>query len=123
MPFNFTFNLPLPGITNPFSSPSQPQPDASGSYPPAQTPDVRPLRRRPSSGRFSSPEPLNRKRGWVPATAEPSLATAVNTSSNGYLDTPAKYREMVYGNSNGNEVEEMVAGEYSGRVSLGLLHT
>lgn len=59
----------------------------------------------------------------MPATAEPSLATAVNASSNGYLDTPAKYREMVYGNGNGNEVEEMVAGEYSGRVSLGLLHT
>lgn len=109
MPFNFTFNLPVPGITNPFSTPSQPQPDASGSCPPAQIPDVRPLRHRPSSGRFPSPEPLSRKRGWVPATAEPSLATAVNASSNGYLDTPAKYREMVYGNGNGNGGEEMVA--------------
>ncbi|EGN95101.1 hypothetical protein SERLA73DRAFT_143163 [Serpula lacrymans var. lacrymans S7.3] len=34
------------------------------------------------------------KRGWVPSIPEPSQATTSAASSRGYLDTPAKYRDM-----------------------------
>ncbi|THH13696.1 hypothetical protein EW146_g6558 [Bondarzewia mesenterica] len=114
MPFPFTFSFSVPGITNPFSlTPTQPpRANASGSASTASAaaiPNARPLRRRPSPGLFPPPEPLNRKRGWVPAHAEPSEAATVNALSSGYLDTPAKYRDMVNGETDEREVEEMIA--------------
>jgi len=49
-------------------------------------------RPRPSSS--PSPAPTSRKRGWEPTFAEPSRSTTTLASGSGYLDTPAKYREM-----------------------------
>ena len=39
----------------------------------------------------------------------------MHTSTSGYLDTPAKYRDMAYQSAEQDEVEEMVAGEYRNR--------
>ncbi|KAJ6494898.1 hypothetical protein C8R47DRAFT_1117738 [Mycena vitilis] len=108
--FPFTFKLAVPGL-NPFSSPTEtpPQPPSTvGSI--SQSPDEfrsRPLRptnishRRPSPS--PSPAPHSRKRGWDPSLAEPSQSTTL-TSSSGYLDTPAKYRDMV-AHQSGDEFE------------------
>ncbi|KAJ6531877.1 hypothetical protein B0H19DRAFT_1189055 [Mycena capillaripes] len=104
MPFPFTFKLAVPGL-NPFSSPAEtpPQPPQSSSGYISQSPEKprsRPARpnninqRRPSPSPSPAP-PSSRKRGWDPSLAEPSQSTATLTSSSGYLDTPAKYREMV----------------------------
>ncbi|TFK68759.1 hypothetical protein BDN72DRAFT_878858 [Pluteus cervinus] len=51
-----------------------------------------------------APLPLSKKRGWEPTFAEPSQSSATLASSNGYLDTPAKYREMME-----NAVEDVLS--------------
>lgn len=61
----------------------------------------------------------SRKRGWEPAISQPSLATTTATSNLGYLDTPARYRDMA---SDGDfarsrehlerEIEDMAAGRF-----------
>ncbi|KAK7033189.1 hypothetical protein R3P38DRAFT_3393117 [Favolaschia claudopus] len=113
--FPFTFKLPVPGL-NPFAqveTPSEAPPNPGYA---SQSPEVRRSRparpnnvhqRRPSPS--PSPAPItSRKRGWDPSLAEPSQSTATLASSSGYLDTPAKYRDMV-GQHPGDEyeVEEM----------------
>ncbi|KAJ7274318.1 hypothetical protein B0H12DRAFT_1199637 [Mycena haematopus] len=117
MPFPFTFKLAVPGL-NPFSSPTSEAPPNLGYA--SRSPDEsrsRPARpsninqRRPSPS--PSPAPLSRKRGWDPSLAEPSQSAATLASSNGYLDTPAKYREMVVRQSADEyaefEMEDMTA--------------
>jgi len=112
MPFPFTFKLAVPGL-NPFSSPAETPSEA----PPnlgytSQSPDEprsRPARPNNINHRRPSPSPslaapLSRKRGWDPSLAEPSQSAATLASSSGYLDTPAKYREMVVRQS-GDEFE------------------
>lgn len=117
MPFSFSFTLTVPGLVNPFSAPSQlsasaaPQPkqallDARSDI--LAHGDTAVSHRRPPSP--SLLPPLSRKRGWVPSDSEPSHAAAIPTSTNGYLDTPAKYRDMM-ANTNEDEIEEMVAGK------------
>ncbi|KAJ7903442.1 hypothetical protein B0H14DRAFT_3079604 [Mycena olivaceomarginata] len=103
MSFLFTFKLPVPGL-NPFSSPAQ----SPSEHPP--TSDMLNLRR-PSPA-----APLSRKRGWDPSLAEPSQSAATLASSSGYLDTPAKYREM----ADEFELEDMAA---STAVSAALIGT
>ena len=116
MPFSFSFTLTVPGLTNPFSSPPEPEPapptprlarlDAGSDIQGYRS--TAPIRRAPSP---SLQPPLSRKRGWVPSAPEYSSPTANPTSTSGYLDTPAKYREMASAYDEGDEVEEMVAGE------------
>ncbi|KAJ7707626.1 hypothetical protein B0H17DRAFT_1033300 [Mycena rosella] len=101
MPFPFTFKLAVPGL-NPFASPTETHPHstvASTSQSP-EKPRSRPARPNNINNRRPSPSPspsapVSRKRGWEPSFAEPSQSAATLASSSGYLDTPAKYREMV----------------------------
>lgn len=122
MPFPFSFRFSVPGIVNPF----QPACDSdsaslvsrfndldkngnTGSQSHSQKP-VDHHRRRPSPSPHP-PKPLVRKRGWVPSESEPSLASTKPISTSGYLDTPAKYRDMAQYNEDDDEIDEMVAGE------------
>ncbi|KDQ50142.1 hypothetical protein JAAARDRAFT_63352 [Jaapia argillacea MUCL 33604] len=115
MPFSFTFSFSVPEIPNPFSILShQPEPRnynapiESSARSTATRATVGPRPRRLPSPVSSTPAaPLSRKRGWVPALAEPSQAATV-AISNGYLDTPAKYRAYM-SRPEEVEVEEMVA--------------
>ncbi|KAJ7714967.1 hypothetical protein DFH07DRAFT_863103 [Mycena maculata] len=109
MSFPFTFTVP--GL-NPFSAAkglpqSQANPGSSSQSP--DKPRSRPARPNNINQRRPSPSPsptapVSRKRGWDPSLAEPSQSTATLASSSGYLDTPAKYREMVAQQS-GDEFE------------------
>lgn len=96
MVFNFTFSFPVPGITNPFAAQPVPPPEPIKA-PPLQEKLTRSQvgpRARPDHPSLPAPTPLNKKRGWTPSTAEPSQPEPVKASSSGYLDTPAKYRDM-----------------------------
>lgn len=117
MPFPFSFKFAVPGVPNPFhngrSQGSAPGMPKSVDEPATQAPVMAGrVPRRPGSPCLIPSQPLARKRGWVPSSSEISVPTAVGTSTNGYLDTPAKYREMAQ-NAEGDEIEEMVAGESS----------
>lgn len=117
MPFPFTFSLTVPGISNPFSGHGQtaqsPEPD------PSQVQNDRPSHcsRPPSVSSSVSPiSPLSTKRGWEPSISGPSLAATSSTSSSGYLDTPAKYRDIASQPDHDcgrREIEDMAAGEPS----------
>jgi hypothetical protein len=110
MPFSFTFRLPVPGLSNPFSNAAPP-----AQVPPRTSDDSdfsdrrfgdRPgmnkiTRRRPSPALILPGAPLSRKRGWEPTFAEPSRSSTTLASTSGYLDTPAKYRAMA-----GNQPDE-----------------
>ncbi|KAF8889260.1 hypothetical protein BD779DRAFT_1520648 [Infundibulicybe gibba] len=115
MPFPFTFRLSVPGLANPFSSIVQ----AEQISPIPDTPDfdscIRSSRgrmggnltHRPSSLRaLSSTAPSSRKRGWEPSYPEPSESTTTLASGSGYLDTPAKYREMAATNNDADDFHE-----------------
>ncbi|KAF5359997.1 hypothetical protein D9758_007632 [Tetrapyrgos nigripes] len=102
MPFPFTFSFAVPGLSNPFATPSPPDPKKAG---PSNSQTNGSIDDDILNLRNSTPNPANnsrdrrtpshsRKRGWEPSFAEPSQSTTTLTSSNGYLDTPAKYREM-----------------------------
>ncbi|KAI0736401.1 hypothetical protein C8Q72DRAFT_799489 [Fomitopsis betulina] len=109
MPFAFSFALSVPGLSNPFSNPPEPEPapptprlaclDAGSDIQGYRS--TAPIRRAPSP---SLQPPLSRKRGWVPSAPEYSSPTAIPTSTSGYLDTPAKYREMVSAYTEGDEM-------------------
>ncbi|KAI0700131.1 hypothetical protein C8T65DRAFT_287764 [Cerioporus squamosus] len=119
MVFSFSFSLSVPGITNPFTTAAAANPE---SAPPPKLhfdtdgdvhgvqPSSIPRRRPPSP---SVLPPLTKKRGWVPSSPEPSRPAPIHTSTSGYLDTPAKYRDMAYENADQDEIEEMVGGECS----------
>jgi hypothetical protein len=101
--FPFTFSLTVAGISNPFSTPAQSEPvppiihvqqhqnGRLGLGPRRRPSPAAPLLT-PSSS--TSSLPLSRKRGWEPSLPEPSHAATFATSTSGYLDTPAKYRDM-----------------------------
>jgi hypothetical protein len=90
MPFPFTFNLSVPGLTNPFLNQSSQSPSATAVPGPVMKQKI--TRPRPSSP--SPPLVLSRKRGWEPAFIEPSRSSTTLASSSGHLDNPAKYIEM-----------------------------
>lgn len=99
MLFQFTFSLPY-SLRNPFASGDTQSTDSVD--PILEVPQSRELTRRPSRPRLSpSPglgiEPsesfLSQKRGWEPSYPTSVSSTAVVTTG-GYLDTPAKYREI-----------------------------
>lgn len=138
MPFPFTFSLSVPGIANPFASEANAQgthtvqseqvPTSKGRFEPiSSVTGVRHERVGPRRRASVSPAPsvstsssaLNsRKRGWEPAISQPSLATTTTATSNlGYLDTPARYRDMASDNDFSRsrehlerEIEDMAAG-------------
>ncbi|KAI0676018.1 hypothetical protein C8Q78DRAFT_1007677 [Trametes maxima] len=103
MVFSFSFNLSVPGITNPFAAATEPAPSR---YDTDMQHSSIPRRRPPSPSLLP---PLSRKRGWVPSSSEPSRPAPMHTSTSGYLDTPAKYRDMAYESTEQVEIEEMVA--------------
>jgi hypothetical protein len=127
MPFPFTFSLSVPGISNPFVGQRQAiaQSELDSPRVSVQT-NVQlqhgpGLPRRPSPGpSIASPiVPLSRKRGWEPSISGPSLAATSSTSSTGYLDTPARYRDMASepGRSRSREdldreIEDLAAGKH-----------
>lgn len=124
MPFSFSFSLSLPGITNPFTaqaealtaSASAPALPARSTWEGMDDPDVNrrltslPPRRRRRPPSPSLLPPLVKKRGWVPSSSEISEPAPIHTSTSGYLDTPAKYRDLAMGGNDEDEIEEMVAG-------------
>lgn len=136
MPFSFTFSVP--GLSNPFSKPPisyhPPMPTASPA-PNTGLPQLqfdmsgkqKITRRRPSPAPPLS-APTSRKRGWEPAFVEPSLSTTTLASSSGYLDTPAKYRDMANNaaaSGSGSHLDEfheaeMIASDIGKRVSTPL---
>ena len=104
MVFPFTFALNIPGIINPFTHRASNQTPAigtNGSDVISHDSDTRRSRvalqriihLHPS--RSPTPTPLSRKRGWEPSFSEPSYSTTTLTSTAGYLDTPAKYRQNI----------------------------
>ena len=114
MPFPFTFTLNVPGLHNPFlakSGPSLAQRRVEGSTMSRQVASLAPPRFPPTNS-LSPPVALARKRGWIPAEPEPSHAATSSTSTTGYLDTPAKYRDMLE-RAPEEEAEEMIAGASS----------
>ena len=130
--FNFSFSLSVPGITNPFTAAAEAEAAASESAPAlhgmlqnqwhADWDD----RQRPAALTRPLPPspsllpPVSKKRGWVPSSSEPSRPAPIRTSTSGYLDTPAKYREMLSESADQSEIEELVAGESS--LSLRTFH-
>ena len=105
MPFPFTFSFTVPGLSNPFSKPTSQNPVMSaGKHKitrPRPSPSPIPL------GPLSAAAPTSRKRGWEPAFVEPSLSMTTLASSSGYLDTPAKYREMALASGGASHVDEL----------------
>ena len=124
MVFSFSFKLSVPGIINPFTAAAEAEVEAAANSEQASLPklhfdgDVLPpvpststiATRRPPSP--SILPPVSKKRGWVPSYPEPSRPTPMHASTSGYLDTPAKYRDMVYETADQEEMEELVAGEF-----------
>lgn len=108
MLFNFTFSFGVPGIVNPFSAQAE---TTDTSMTPA--PVIEKLSRsqvgprsRPEHASLPPPAPLNKKRGWAPSSSEPSQAVSVKASSSGYIDTAAKYRDMVEGGAGYDDREQ-----------------
>ncbi|KAG1770213.1 hypothetical protein EDD22DRAFT_866635 [Suillus occidentalis] len=118
MPFPFTFSFRVPGLHNPFTAQSAVK-LSRGDRKDAQLDPAAAISRRDRAfppPRCASPSPslspfvpLNRKRGWVPSISEPSQAATSAASTRGYLDTPAKYRDMAYEVPEQEFVEEMFA--------------
>ncbi|KAF5381409.1 hypothetical protein D9757_009074 [Collybiopsis confluens] len=117
MPFPFTFNLSVPGLFNPFSPPplytdqnhagrsiisASTNPEATRNSDSDRLNITAGSDRNNAHGHKRKPSPLgdrrspdsSRKRGWEPSFSEPSQSMPTLASSSGYLDTPAKYREM-----------------------------
>lgn len=124
MPFPFTFSLSVPGISNPFTSEPKAHTVQSERVPTSSATGVRhlgPCRRASVSPVPSSSSGLqSRKRGWEPAISQPSSAiTTTATSTLGYLDTPARYRDMASDNDFARsrehlerEIEDMAASTF-----------
>ncbi|KAG5651566.1 hypothetical protein H0H81_008214 [Sphagnurus paluster] len=112
MPFPFTFNLSVPGLSNPFTS-SEQVPPTPVDRPGKQKQKI--TRRRPTPAVAQPPSPvpapITRKRGWEPAFAAPSRSTATLASTSGYLDTPAKYRDMAAARADEFHEVDMFASE------------
>ncbi|KAG2147808.1 uncharacterized protein EDB93DRAFT_1145301 [Suillus bovinus] len=116
MPFPFTFSFRVPGLHNPFTTQPAVKPSRNDRKDALLDPSISrrnralppPRRTSPSPSPSLSPSvPLNRKRGWIPSIPEPSQAATSAASTRGYLDTPAKYRDMVHEAPEQEFVEDM----------------
>lgn len=106
--FPFTFKLAVPGLPNPFSAANKShQPDLS-NRPEGMESSARTFH--PSLASSPFPIPSSRKRGWDPSFAEPSQSTTTLASTSGYLDTPAKYRDML-GTTNQESYHEVYTND------------
>jgi hypothetical protein len=110
MQFPFTFSLHIPGLHNPFLA--KPGPAPAHARIQGSTNALSRLPPRFPANSLSPPVPLARKRGWIPSEPGPSHAATFATSTSGYLDTPAKYRDVPLREPE-QEVEEMIAGASS----------
>ncbi|GLB43232.1 hypothetical protein LshimejAT787_1301330 [Lyophyllum shimeji] len=121
MSFPFTFSLSVPGLFNPFSrarsadhntltDSSSPGQRPGNPAPPQKQPQKKlPItRRRPSPVPSPSPGPISRKRGWEPTFAAEPSRSSTPTIASGYLDTPAKYKDMAASrNASADEFHEV----------------
>lgn len=114
MQFPFTFTLNVPGLHNPFLATPGSVLTQTRIEPSTISRQIAslPPPRFPPANTLSPPIPLARKRGWIPAVPQPSHAATSATSTSGYLDTPAKYRDMPLRDPE-QEAEEMIAGASS----------
>ena len=123
MPFPFSFNFAVPGVANPFTSNASLR--SASVMPQAKSVDILSEKtrtsnlsipgevpRRPISPCLAPPQPLAKKRGWVPSSAAPTVSPAVETAMNGYLDSPSKYRDFApqHGRED-DDIDEMMGGE------------
>lgn len=119
MPFPFTFSFRVPGLHNPFTTSPAVKPSRNDKKDALLDPISRRINRALPPPRRASPSPspslspfvpLNRKRGWVPSISEPSQAATSAASTRGYLDTPAKYRDMAHEAPEQEFVEDVFTG-------------
>ncbi|EIN09434.1 hypothetical protein PUNSTDRAFT_142996 [Punctularia strigosozonata HHB-11173 SS5] len=118
-PFSFQFNLP--GIRNPFTrAPAATNSAQSSSASPGSAAQphgasinpqsaLRPLHpKRPHPRDLSPSQPTRRKRGWSPSLAEPSSTVLTSSGATGWVDSPAKYRDMAANRNDNHEGEHML---------------
>ncbi|KAF9038243.1 hypothetical protein BJ165DRAFT_428563 [Panaeolus papilionaceus] len=78
----------------------------------------------PSPSPSPSPGPTgptnSRKRGWEPTFASPSQSSTTLLSTSGYLDTPAKYREMAAAQAAGIGYEDITMSDEIARAEQGM---
>lgn len=130
MVFNFTFSFGVPGLVNPFSAQAETAEASESSV--TTAPVVEKLSRsqvgprsRPDHAYLPPPAPVSKKRGWVPSSSEPIQPVSVKASSSGYLDTPARYRDMVQGGAGyegreqSAEIQDVDAGMSMCQICLG----
>lgn len=123
MPFPFSFVFAVPGIANPFGPPDQlhgqasPQssnahidPSQNGSSNNATKPVKKNLlrRRTPPPPDLEPPQPISKKRRWVPSRPEPSQPKASRTSVKG-----SKYPEMQSSEAGSDAGADIGEGEFS----------
>ena len=146
MPFNFSFRISVPGLSNPFSALARSQASADITYQPHSKqshPPLNPAYSPPQNhhvqdlintamlsdswtvlastpSRLPSPSPApsapahpSRKRGWLPASAEPSQAIVYAAATSAFLDTPSKCRDMADDNLSQSQRDEVIVGTYS----------
>lgn len=90
-----THSQAAPPVHHPISHPIQ-IPQTSRRISRANLPKIN----RPRPSPSPSPAPISRKRGWEPDPSPTWSTTSLTlASTSGYLDTPAKYREMAASDS------------------------
>ena len=111
MLFSFSFRFSVPGLANPFSSYyAEPGSEKKSQHVAEMTSTIQAYDRSRSPPLSISPTPpLCKKRGWIPSSSELSLAATSPASTSGFLDTPAKYREIA--DSKRDQGDEMIVGQ------------
>ena len=111
MLFSFSFSFSVPGITNPFSSYyTDSESEKKSKHVAEMTSAIQVHNHRSPPPSISPTPPLCKKRGWVPSSSELSLAATIPASTSGFLDTPAKYREIA--EPNHSQGDEMIVGKW-----------
>jgi hypothetical protein len=110
LPFSFTFKFSVAGLSNPFATTAASSTEQSEFV---LVPEHDVLGNSNAATRRLSPSPApsssstapagaiptlfssnSKKRGWEPSFAEPSYSKTTTESTTGYLDTPAKHRDI-----------------------------
>lgn len=123
--FPFTFRFSVPGLSNPFASSAPAAPECrsetddtdrlkrnvhrnSGTGMEGAAPPYR--RRPPPPG--SPPARLVRKRGWQPATVEPSQAAVITPSTTGIINISSTRQDMSNTHNKDVDGDDVQLGEY-----------